>query len=273
MTLPAGEVVISFQAASLQFGDRKLWSDLTLDIHSGEFIAVLGPNGSGKSSLLRVLLGLVPLTSGKVMVGGVPPTRGSSLIGYVPQQRGFDADLGARGLDLVGLGIDGHRYGFRRRTTAQAERIDAAIRAVGAGNYANRPIGQLSGGEQQRLRIAQALLSEPNVLLCDEPLLSLDLARQREVVELLDGRRRAANTAVVFVTHELNPVLPVVDRVLYFVNGQWAIGTANEVMTSDNLSQLYGIPIDVVRSQGHIFLIGAAEGSSVNLPSDGHEHS
>ncbi len=273
MTAILGEVVISLQGASLQFDDRKLWSEVTLDIHAGEFIAVLGPNGSGKSSLLKVLLGLTPLTSGRVLLAGAAPKRGSSRVGYVPQQRGFDADLGARGVDLVALGIDGHRYGFRRRSRAQSDQIAAAIAAVGAESYATRPIGQLSGGEQQRLRIAQALLSEPDVLLCDEPLLSLDLARQREVVDLIETRRREANTAVIFVTHELNPVLPVVDRILYLVNGKWAIGTPEEVMTSESLTSLYGTPIDVVRAQGNIFLIGSAEGSTVHLPKDEHEHS
>jgi zinc/manganese transport system ATP-binding protein len=164
-----------------------------------------------------------------------------------------------RGRDLVELGLFGHRYGLPRRSRPARARVDAAIESVGASAYADRPIGRLSGGEQQRLRIAQALLGDPSVLLCDEPLLSLDLAHQHAVVELLDARRLEANTAVVFVTHEINPVMPIVDRVLYLVNGRWAVGTPDEVMTSERLSELYGTEVDVLRVRGRIVVIGASD--------------
>jgi zinc/manganese transport system ATP-binding protein len=206
-----------------------------------------------------VLLGLGELSEGSVEVSGERPRKGSSAVGYVPQQKGFDADLGVRGRDLVELGLSGHRYGISRTSRDVRDRVDAAIASVGATAYAGRAIGALSGGEQQRLRIAQALLGDPSVLLCDEPLLSLDLAHQRAVVDLLDARRRAADTAVVFVTHEINPILPVVDRVLYLVNGKWAIGPPEEVMTSERLSDLYGVDVDVLRVRGRIVVIGASD--------------
>ena len=263
---------IALRGAALRFGTRELWAGLDLEVAPGEFLAVLGPNGSGKTSLLKVLLGLTPLSAGTVEVAGTTPSRGSDLVGYVPQQKGFDADLGVRGRDLVGFGADGHRYARPWSSRAVRARVDAAIAAVGATAYADRAVGLLSGGEQQRLRIAQALLGDPRVLLCDEPLLSLDLAHQREVVELIDARRRAAETAVVFVTHEINPVLPIVDRVLYLVNGRWAIGTPDEVMTTECLSDLYGTEVDVLRVRGRLVVIGSADSSALGLDADDHLH-
>jgi zinc/manganese transport system ATP-binding protein len=250
---------LALHNAGLRFGERELWAGLDLEVAPGEFLAVLGPNGSGKTSLLKILLGLGKLSAGTIEVGGSAPHRGSSLVGYVPQQKGFDADLGARGRDLVALGVDGHRYGLPMSRRAVRARVDAAIESVGAGSYANRPIGRLSGGEQQRLRIAQALLGDPQVLLCDEPLLSLDLAHQQAVVDLIDARRRTAGTAVVFVTHEINPILAFVDRILYLVNGRWAVGPPEQVMTTECLSDLYGTEVDVLRVRGRLVVVGAGD--------------
>jgi len=248
---------IELDSATLRYGERLLWDGLDLRVEPGEFLAVLGPNGSGKTSLLKVLLGLSSLSGGSVTVGGTRPRKGSRLVGYVPQQKAFDADLGARGRDLVELGLQGHRYGLPWRSKAARQCVDEAIASVGASGYADRAVGRLSGGEQQRLRIAQALLGDPQVLLCDEPLLSLDLAHQRGVVELIDKRRRDHATAVVFVTHEINPVLPIVDRVLYLVNGKWAVGAPEDVMTSAILSELYGTQIDVLRVHDRLVVVGA----------------
>lgn len=250
---------LALAGATLRRGSRTLWQDLDLELRRGEFLAVLGPNGAGKTSLLTVILGLLPLTSGSVRIAGRPARRGSDAVGYVPQQKSLDADLGARGRDLVTLGAIGHRYGRIFPGRSARRQVDRAIAAVGASAYAGRPIGRLSGGEQQRLRIAQALIGDPALLLCDEPLLSLDLNHQREVVELIDRRRREAGTAVVMVTHEINPILPVVDRVLYLVGGRWTVGTADEVMTSATLSALYDTDVDVVRIRGRILVVGATD--------------
>ena len=176
----------------------------------------------------------------------------------MPQQKAFPEDLPLRAADLVGLGLDGHRLGIGLRHRAErGERVRAALESVGATTYAGAPVGRLSGGEQQRLRVAQALVGDPSVLLCDEPLLSLDLANQRVVSTLIDRRRRGAGTAVVFVTHEINPVLPLVDRVLYLVNGRFRIGTPDEVMTSESLSELYRTDVDVLRVRNRLVVVGA----------------
>ncbi|MGH7722793.1 MAG: metal ABC transporter ATP-binding protein [Candidatus Dormibacteria bacterium] len=268
--MSAAAPTIRLRHATLQLGERTLWDDLTLDVAAGEFLAVLGPNGSGKTSLLKVLLGLQDLSAGTVEVCGRTPRRGSSVVGYIPQQRAFDRDLPLRGRDLVRLGLDGHRWGMGRPRHDAGTRVAAVIEAVGAAGYAESPIGMLSGGEQQRLRIAQALLGDPRVLLCDEPLLSLDLQHQQAVSELIDRRRRSAATSVVFVSHEVNPILPMVDRVLYLVGGRWAVGTPGEVMTGARLSDLYGTDVDVVRVRGRIVVVGAPD--DAHGERGGHHH-
>lgn len=245
--------------ACVAFGGRRLWDNLDIDIDPGEFVAVLGPNGAGKTTLLRVLLGQVPLAHGQVRVNGEPITLGSRRIGYVPQQKSLDSRATIRGRDLVRFGLDGDRWGLPLPNRKRRRRIDEVLEMVGATSYANEAIGVLSGGEQQRLRIAQALVTRPSVLLCDEPLLSLDLGHQQAVTELIDRMRREYKIAVLFVTHEINPILPIVDRVIYFAKGNARVGPPDEVITSESLSELYGSPIEVIRHRNRIVVLGAEE--------------
>jgi zinc/manganese transport system ATP-binding protein len=252
--------VVSLHGARLAFGDRVLWDHLDLTVHAGEFIAVLGPNGTGKTSLLKVLLGELPLSAGTATVAGQQVTAGSDRIGYVPQHRSMDRGLSLRGRDLVGLGFDGHRWGVtnphRRARSKRRNAVQQALGQVNAVHLAGVPVGLMSGGELQRIRIAQALATDPVLLLCDEPLLNLDPANARLVSALIDQRRREADTAVLFVTHEVNPVLPYVDRVLYLVDGRFRIGTVEEVMTSETLSQLYRADIEVVKVRDRYVVVG-----------------
>jgi zinc/manganese transport system ATP-binding protein len=257
--------VVRFDDATLSFGRHRLWDGLTFSLKKGEFLAVLGPNGSGKTTLLKVLLGLQPLSSGTVEIWNRPPGHGNSRIGYVPQQRRFDSQSPVRGRDLVRLGIDGHRAGIPLPRVATRSRVEAAIRSVGAEAYANAPLGKLSGGEQQRLRIAQALACDPAILLCDEPLLSLDIASQDTVASLIDTRRKEAETVVVFVTHEINPILPYVDKVVYLVDGQWAVGTPEQVFTSERMSELYGMPVTVANLGNRIEVVTSHGGALRDL--------
>ncbi|NMO50044.1 ABC transporter ATP-binding protein [Actinoplanes sp. TBRC 11911] len=259
--------VLEIHDGSLSFGARTLWSDLDLTVQPGEFLAVLGANGSGKTSLLRVILGQQRLGSGTVKIAGHPARRGSRDVGYVPQQRRIDALTPLRARDLVGQGLDGHRWGIGRPSGARRRRIESLLDQVGASDYANRPVGLLSGGEQQRVRIAQALIGDPRLLLCDEPLLSLDPHSQSTTTALVDQRRRTADTAVVFVTHEINPVLPYVDRVLYLAGGTFRVGSVDEVLNSATLSALYQTPVEVIRSGGRILVAGLPE--TIGQP--GHE--
>jgi zinc/manganese transport system ATP-binding protein len=251
--------VLSIRNAGLAFDGRALWRDLDLDIAAGEFVAVLGPNGSGKSSLLKSILGLQPLSTGEITVLGEPAARGNDRVGYVPQQKLLEAGTPLRAKDLVALGLDGPRWGAPIASRTTRDRVDAALTAVGASHHARSPVATLSGGEQQRVRIAQAIVSDPAILLCDEPLLSLDLAHQRSVSELINEQRNRLGTAVVFVTHDVNPILGMVDRVLYLAGGQFRIGTPEEDLRADVLSELYGTPVDVFRSHGRIVVIGGGD--------------
>jgi zinc/manganese transport system ATP-binding protein len=257
--VPAAEIV-ELTGARLAFGDRVLWDELDLTVRAGEFIAVLGPNGTGKTSLLKVLLGQLPLSAGTATVAGRPVTEGSALIGYVPQHRAVDPGLTLRGSDLVGLGLDGHRWGVTSLRPGDRSRrraaVATALHQVNADRLAGVAVGVMSGGELQRVRVAQALASDPVLLLCDEPLLNLDPANARLVSSLIDKRRRDAQTAVLFVTHEVNPVLPYVDRVLYLVDGRFRVGTVDEVMTSATLSELYRADIEVVNVGGRFVVVG-----------------
>jgi zinc/manganese transport system ATP-binding protein len=260
VTGAAPEPVLSFSDATLGFGARILWRGLDLDIRPGEFLAVLGPNGSGKTSLLKTVLGQQKLDSGSVTLAGEPVRHGDRRIGYIPQQKLIPAGVPLRGRDLVALGVNGHRFGVPRASRAVRHRVDELLEDVGATAYGDQPVGELSGGEQQRLRVGQALAGDPLLLLCDEPLLSLDLQHQRGVSELIDRRRREHNTAVVFVTHDVNPVLGLVDRILYLAGGRFREGTPAEVLRSDVLSDLYGTPVDVLRSGERVFVAGVPDG-------------
>lgn len=260
MTRSTGSV-LRLRGGALAFGSRTLWSGLDLDVRPGEFVAVLGANGSGKTTLLRAVLGLQPLSAGTLTICERPPRRGSELIGYVPQERRLAPAIPLRARDLVALGVDGQRWGPGRPSRQRRARVDAVLDSVGAGDLADVALNVMSGGEQQRVRIAQALATDPRLLLCDEPLLSLDLNHQRAVVSLIDRRRRSHGTAVVFVTHEINPVLPYVDRVLYLADGRFRVGGVDEVMTSDSLSALYGSRVEVIRSGSRIIVAGLPDSS------------
>jgi zinc/manganese transport system ATP-binding protein len=262
--------VVRVDELALRFGERTLFEDLSFELERGELLAVLGPNGTGKTSLIRILLGLLEPSAGSVEIDGCPPRERCHRIGYVPQQRVFDRDLALPARDLVRLGLDGHRWGFGRFDPEDRMRVAAALTEVGATAYADAPVGRLSGGEQQRLRVAQALVADPVLILADEPLLSLDLAHQRGVVDLLDARRLGARTPVVFVTHDINPVLHSVDRVLYLAPGSWAIGTPDEVLTSQTLSRLYDTEIDVLRVRGRVVVVGTPDDQHVHHVENGH---
>ncbi|NEM91792.1 metal ABC transporter ATP-binding protein [Galbitalea soli] len=256
--------VLELTDARLRYGDRELWSGLDLQVRAGEFLAVIGPNGTGKTSLLRAILGQVTLTSGRIELLGQPVGRGNDRIGYVPQQKPLDQGTPIRARDLVAFGVNGRRWGLPHLSPAERRRVDEALDAVGATAYAKAPVASLSGGEQQRVRIAQSVVGNPALLLCDEPLLSLDLAHQRAVSELIDEQRRRIDTAVVFVTHDVNPILGMVDRVLYLAGGQFRVGTPDEVLRSEVLSEMYGTTVDVFHSRGRIIVVGGPEGSEAH---------
>jgi zinc/manganese transport system ATP-binding protein len=258
-----GEPVVVFEHAAASVASRAIWADVNLQVHAGEFVAVLGPNGVGKSTLLKAILGLSPVT-GRVQVLGGRPGSGNDRIGYLPQRRSFGPATRVRGIDVVRLGYDGDRWGIQlpaalggRRARAARARVRDVIDVVGASSYARRPIGQCSGGEQQRLLIAQALARRPRMLLLDEPLDSLDVTNQAAVSALIRRVSQTQQVAVLLVAHDVNPILPYLDKVIYLSHGGAVLGSPEEVITTETLTALYGTPIDVLRDRtGRLVVVG-----------------
>jgi zinc/manganese transport system ATP-binding protein len=263
--------VVRVEDAEARLGGEVVWRDVSLTVAPGEFVAILGPNGSGKSTLLRALLGLVPLSAGRASVLGRTPGAANAEIGYLPQRHNFDATTRIRGVDLARLGLDGMRWGvplpFRGR--AAAARVDEALELVGARAYSRRPLGELSGGEQQRVLLAQALVRRPRLLMLDEPLDSLDLPNQAAVAALVQRICQEQEVAVLLVVHDVNPILGYLDRVVYVAGHTAVAGAPHEVITSETLSRLYGAPIEVLTaSDGRIVVVGSPEAPFVH----GHRH-
>ena len=266
--------VIELDHATLVVGDRRILVDNSFAIEQGEFIGLLGPNGAGKTTLMRAILGLLPPTAGDVRVFGHAPQRGNPAIGYVPQTRTLLSDLRVRGLDFIASSVHGERWGVPSLGHAARSKINATLAEVGACELAERSLSEMSGGERQRLMLAQALLGEPRLLLLDEPLIGLDYRYQETVIELVRRFARDRNITVLFSAHELNQLMGALDRVLYLGNGHAALGTVAEVVTAPVLSRLYGADIDVVRADGHIFVLsrGREVDRADHQHDDGHPH-
>jgi len=264
----AADPAIRLTGVSVRRGQRTVWSDLSVSIDAGEFVAVVGPNGAGKSTLLELLLGLLEPASGEVEVLGRQPADARAQVSWLPQRRSFDDTLRLRGVDIVRMGVDGARWGLPvpflagRREREARRRVADAIEVVGAAAYAERPVGEVSGGEQQRLLIAQALVRRPALLLLDEPLESLDLPSQQAVSSLIAGVCRGGVT-VVMVAHDVNPILGYLDRLVYVAAGQALAGRPLDVVTSENLSRLYGTAVDVFpTADGRLIVAGVPEATS-----------
>ena len=253
------------RADHLEVGYRGLpvWSDASFSVHRGEFVAVIGPNGAGKTTLFRLLLGLLRPTRGSLRVFDGPPRRGNPKIGYVPQTHLVDRDTNVEAAQLVRLGFSGNRWVpnltpsmFRR----EREATDAALRAVGVTELGKKSLGSMSGGELQRIFLAEALVARPEMLLLDEPLASMDIRRARELVELVHGLVRTRNVATLLVAHDINPLIRCLDKVIYIANGRVATGLPNEVLTTESLSALYGVPVEVLRdSRGNLVIVGGED--------------
>jgi zinc/manganese transport system ATP-binding protein len=247
---------LNVEGVSVRLGGRTVLDDVSFSIRAGEFTGLIGANGAGKTTLFRVILGLQAPASGSVRVGG--GKRSGRDVGYVPQKFLLDPDMPLRGRDLVGLGLDGQRLGIPLPSRARRGRVQEMIYAVDARAFADERVGRLSGGEQQRILIAHALISRPALLLLDEPLANLDLRSAQEVVALLSGVAAEQRIAVLISAHEMNPLLPVMDRIVYLAAGRAASGTTDEVVRSDVLSGLYGHHVDVLRVHGRVLVVAGA---------------
>jgi zinc/manganese transport system ATP-binding protein len=262
-----GEEVLTVEGVSVRLSGREVLHDVRFSIRRGEFVGLIGSNGAGKTTLLRVILGLQATTAGQVRIAGQDRSRRGARIGYVPQKILLDPDLPVRARDLVGLGLDGHRFGFPLPSRARRQRVDEMLRAVDADRFADARVGNLSGGEQQRVLIAHALISEPQLLLLDEPLANLDIRSEQEIIALLARIARQEQIAVLISAHEMNPLLPVMDRIVYMAAGRAASGRTDEVVRPDVLSALYGQHVDVITVHDRILVV-AGRGDGPDIPDE-----
>jgi zinc/manganese transport system ATP-binding protein len=266
--------VVEFDRVTLAVGERIVLSEASFSIGQGEFIGVLGPNGAGKTTFMRAVLGLLRPKSGRMTVFGERPERGDSRIGYLPQVRTVVPDLRVRGMDFIATSLNGERWGLPRLRLADRKRIDATLADVGARDLAERPLNEMSGGERQRLLLAQALLGKPQLLVLDEPLISLDARHQEVAIDVVRKVCRELKITVLFSAHELNQLMGSIDRVLYLGNQQAVLGRPADVVTGPVLSKLYGADIQVIRAEGHVFVMsrGRDVERTDHLHNDHHDH-
>ena len=259
---------VAFDRVTIVLGERTVLSEVSVDIREGEFLGMLGANGAGKTTLMRAALGLVRRASGEIRIFGRPVTRGNPAIGYLPQSRSAGSGTRLCGRDFVASAVGGHRWGKPWLDVGGWREVDRVIELVEAGELARRPVGHMSGGERQRLLLAQALVGQPRLLLLDEPLINLDPRHQKAIVDLVQHLQKQLGIAVVFSAHELNPLLGAIDRVIYLGGGNAAIGTVEEVINAPVLSRLYGAEIDVVRLDKRIFVMAGGQ----DMERDAHRH-
>jgi len=252
--------ILRVDDVSVALGGRQILADVSFTIRAGEFTGLIGPNGAGKTTLLRVILGLQRPHAGSVTIGGQPRSPRNQPVGYVPQKVLLDPDMPMRARDLVALGLDGNRFGLRLRSTQRATAVTEMLHAVDAERFADERVGTLSGGEQQRVLIAHALISRPRLLLLDEPLANLDLRSGQEIIRLLARIGREQQIAILLSAHEMNPLLPVMHRVVYVAGGRAASGSADEIVTTEVLSRLYGHRVDVLHVQGRVLVVAGQDG-------------
>jgi zinc/manganese transport system ATP-binding protein len=262
--------IIEFNRVTLKIGSHAVLQDVSFSIKAGEFIGVLGPNGAGKTTLMRAILGLLSPSQGSVIVFGQVPRRGDPAIGYLPQVRTVLPDLCMRGRDFIASSLNGHRWGLPFLSAKDRDMIDQTLAAIDAIDLARRPLNEMSGGERQRLLLAQALIGNPKLLVLDEPLISLDARRQAFAIDVIRKICRERQITVLFSAHELNQLIGSLDRVLYLGNRQAALGTIDEVVTAPVLSRLYNADIQVVKAQGHVFVM--SNGQDVERVHHTHDH-
>jgi zinc/manganese transport system ATP-binding protein len=255
--MPKSIDMLTVERLGVSFPGRPVLQDVSFALGQGAFCGLIGANGSGKTTLLRTILGFQKATTGTVRINGAQGRSALAAVGYVPQKNIVDPDIPLRARDLVSLGLDGNRLGLPLSSRRRADQVDAMLHAVDAEGFADQRIGRLSGGQQQRILIAHALIRRPRLLLLDEPLANLDLRSTAEIVALLGRLAAEQQVAVLLSAHDMNPLLSVMDRIVYLANGRAASGRTDDVVTADVLSRLYGYPIDVIRVHGRVLVVAA----------------
>ena len=263
-----GEEVLKLAGVSVWLSGRQVLREISFTLRAAEMTGLIGSNGAGKTTIFRVILGLQRASAGTIWLSGRAGSGHSPAIGYVPQTVALDPDMPLRARDVVGLGLDGQKIGMPLPSRQRRKLVDAMLEAVDATHFANARVGRLSGGEQRRVLIAHALISRPQLLLLDEPLINLDIRSEHEVVELLSQIAREQRIAVLISAHDMNPLLPAMDRIVYVAAGRAASGTTNEVVQTKVLSQLYGRQVDVIRLRDRVLVVAGSDAASAA----DHEH-
>jgi zinc/manganese transport system ATP-binding protein len=252
--------VVSASDLTVGYKDKVVWKGAHFSVKQGEFVAIIGPNGAGKTTMFRLLLGLLLPEKGTIKVFGASPRKGNSKIGYVPQRHTIDNETNIECIELIRLAQSGSRLGFSFSSVKEKKAAHEALKAVGATDLAHKSLGSLSGGELQRVFLAEALVSNPEMLLLDEPLSNLDLRRIKDLVGLVHDVVKSRNVTAFLVAHDINPLIKYLDKVIYVANGKVASGTPEEVLTSKRLTELYGTRVEVLHdSRGNIVIVGGAE--------------
>lgn len=254
-TTDVPDAVLTVRDVGVSLSGHTILSHVDFSVRPGEFVGLIGSNGAGKTTLLRLILGLLKPTSGTVTIAGARGRRKAGIVGYLPQKVGLDADVPLRARDVVALGLDGQRLGVPFRSKQQDDAVEEILAAVGALDFADQRVGQLSGGQQQRILLAHALISSPRLLLLDEPLANLDPASTHDIVTLLGEVCANRDVAIVLTAHDMNPLLPVMDRIVYLAGGKAAVGTTDDVARTEVLTELYGRPIQVIRAEGRVLVV------------------
>jgi len=248
---------LAIQNLGIRLGGHQILKDVSAEINEGEFIGIFGPNGAGKTTLLRALLGLCPVSSGEIRIFGQAPGRSNRSIGYMPQSSACPEGTALSARALISAVRGGEKWGVPRPSFSADKEISHALELAGVTNYADRPFSVLSGGEKKRVALAQALIDRPRLLILDEPLASLDPKNQMRLVDRIVKIRNETGATVLFIAHDINPLLGVMDRILYMAGGGAALGTVDEVITGPALSALYGMEIDVVCAGSRIFIVNS----------------
>ena len=247
--------VIDIENAVVSYREDIALRGVSLRVKSGEFVGIVGPNGAGKTTLLTIVNGLGKLLNGRVSVLGHYLTSGNGhslrkKVGYVAQVQNIDPRMPMNVREVVMIG----RYGLlgllRRPDRNDWKIVDEVLELVGMSHLSRRPIGHLSGGEQQRVAIARCLAQEPELFLLDEPTASLDWKAQNDILELVRQIHDSRHLTTLFVTHDLSCLPVACDRVVLMKEGFiWGEGSPDELLTDDNLSQLYDMPISAVKKR------------------------
>jgi zinc transport system ATP-binding protein len=205
------EQVVDINDLWVYYDGISILQGVSLSVEKGDFLGIIGPNGGGKTTLLKVILGLITPSRGKVYVLNRSPKSSRHLIGYVPQYNPFDRDFPVNVHDTVLMGCNGTRGLIKRYSKEDKERAQMALETVGMFTYRNQQLGKLSGGEQQRVFIARALVSRPRLLLLDEPTSGIDSAMQTDFYELLERLKK--DVTIIMVSHDISAVSIYVDKI------------------------------------------------------------